>query len=49
MVKPEVIRRRVERMGEDLTILTRFQRYDLEFPIRPGALRQRRTIFAAYD
>lgn len=30
MVRPEVIRRRLERLGEYLTILDRFQRYDLE-------------------
>ncbi len=30
MVRPEVIRRRLERFGEYLTILERYQRYDLE-------------------
>lgn len=30
MVKPEVIRRRLERLGEYLAILRRYQRYDLE-------------------
>jgi len=30
MVRPEIIRRRLQRFGEYLTILERFQRYDLE-------------------
>lgn len=30
MVKPEVIRRRLDRLGEYLSILSRFRRYDLE-------------------
>ncbi len=29
MVRPEVVRRRLEQLGEDLAILERYRRYDL--------------------